>query len=739
MKKYLLLLVCVLFAQSFYALSNSDNSKNDEGTKDIPKRKVYAYFQNNYDFDGNYGIGITKINDPSKTELIIPFNGEGIFAGAVANGIYYACTYEYQMSAPPKPQNLIAYNLTTGNKKEIGPWAIENEDNMKVLDMTYNYANNTMYALAYSSYMKGIFKVDLNTGTFTELIKWDIYNFPDYKVIAANYDGQIFIMGTDGKLYEYKEKTNIVEEIGKIDYTIDANRASLEFDHTDGNLYLSTSSRAIDNNNCHLLKININETGVTYDDLGRIGSQTSETLCYGLYIPFVIDGEDAPAAPTNFTIIPDEKGELKATLKWKNPETTFGEDPLTNLSSITILRNNEIIANIPTTEIGKDMEWIDEEVPSLGEYEYTIYANNNIGIGEKIIYNQYIGPDSPAAVTDVIATPGQSCENISLSWVQPTEGFHGNYCDPQSIRYKIIRYPDETIIAEDITDTKIIDNNIKRLARYHYEVYAYNEVGGNSSISKNYVIAGPAKDIPYNENFNDYNNIINNVSFIDGNKDEYSWNITSELSYYIFGDNQNAIGYIIMPGYTPQSMQNNADEWFITPPLNFEPGVQYSLKFEYRSIKNEQLEISTGNNNSAETQNVLETVELKAIEGSEPIFSEYTMLLPNVDKNEIRTIGFHLTTPLPEDLYSFVQITNIEITGQKGINSESNSDNISIITHNGNIQIIGEFEKALIYATDGTIITETRENSIETNTFNKGIYIIKIIKDNKVQTYKIKL
>lgn len=743
MKKYLFLLACALFTQSFYAQPNADTAINEDEKVEIPHRKAYAYFQNSYDFEDGYGIGSFYLDEPEKNELIYPFSSDiietaGIYAGAVANNIFYGCTYEYKTTSFPEPGNLISIDLATGEQKEIGPWNESGDTRAKILDMTYNYANKTMYAIGYfysSGITKGVFTVDLTTGKLELICETEIAT----AAIAANYNGDIYVMGRDGNLYLLDETTGEMTEICQTEYKRPGHLWSLEFDHTDGNLYWVGSS--IDKDEAayyHLLRFNMNESPVTYERVGTIGTETSEAQCYGLYIPFVLGGEYAPASPTDFSITPDEKGELKAKLKWTNPSKTFGGSDLVELTSVTIIRNNDTIATVQTSEIGGQMEWTDENVPSYGEYEYIIYASNNAGNGEKVIYKEYIGPDSPAAVTDLVARNSDRCDNVSLSWNKSEGGVHGNYCDPESVTYKVIRYPDETVIAENLKETSFIDNGIKRLARYYYKVYAVNEFGENPAVSENYIVAGPAMDMPYSETFTDNNITTNQISFYDSNNDFYGWQISSGWGYYQFGDRSNAVEYFVNPTFTPSNIQST-DEWFITPPLKFEGGRQYSLTFDYRSITNENVGITTGENNSIEAQKIHETIELEALEGEATDFTKYTTLLPAPAEDCIQCIGFHLTTPFPEDRYSFLQITNIEIKEYVSVDKAEIKELVTVKAIDGNIIIEGQFNEAEVYSADGMKVASTSENIIPAGTLEKGLYLVRVMKDNKAETFKVML
>ena len=66
-------------------------------------------------------------------------------------------------------------------------------------------------------------------------------------------------------------------------------------------------------------------------------------------------------------------------LSWTNPTTDLNGNDLTNITSITIRRNFEVIAELTDTQVGADMEYEDNGLEP-GLYEYAIYVTNEAGI-----------------------------------------------------------------------------------------------------------------------------------------------------------------------------------------------------------------------------------------------------------------------------------------------------------------------------------------------------------------------
>lgn len=750
MKKVLLMLVLTLVVQGLWAMdatvTNRPTVENNSGETKIPHRLIYGFFLNSYDFGGDYGIGTFYSDNTNAAELLFPFaketavaNLEGIYSGAAADGVYYGAVYKYQEMGPPLPGNLIAIDLNTGKRTDIGPWnQTEDEDRsaLKLQDMTYSYKDKTMYVLGYMMGSQTLYSIDLTTAKMEAITEMK----QTCSSLACNYEGQLFVMTNSGNLCKLDKETGNLTVIKETGYGSPMTSNSLEFDHTDGSLYWACNSYDKDNGSCYtLIRFTFEGEQVEFSELGTIGSIPSGVVFYGMYIPYVLDGEDTPDTPTDVRITPDSSGKLEAVISWTNPTVTFGNEELTDLTSVTILRNGEKIATVSTTVPGEKMEYKDTTVPDNGEWSYVIYASNSQGDGERKLFEQYIGKDLPAEVENLQANPYENgCKKIQLTWNNPEKGAHGLYCDPSQFTYKIVRYPDEMTIAEGLKDTEYIDEDIKRLAAYYYTVYAVNEIG-ETPLTSNAVIAGKAMEAPYLETFANTQAIGYQWTGVDANEDRYQWTFNSGAGYYTFKDQASAAEYFINPTFTPADIYQDADEWIITPPIRLEAGKQYVLSFDYRSISTENLEVTMGESNSIEAQSeTLENWELPAIPAETNEFINKKMEIPASDTEIIRCFGFHLSTPFPTNRFSFIQITNIEVKESNGSSIETEiADEISLKNTGDALLIEGVFEKAEIYNLSGLKIIDTKARIIPTQNMPQGIYIVRIIQNEQVKISKV--
>ena len=336
-------------------------------TVNAPNRKVYAFFQNNITSEG-YGIGTFNMNNTMQPELLYAFDAEemmGFYAGAVANGIFYGATYQYQSAQAPVTLDLMSIDLLTGEKRYVGPWTTN--ESMKLQDMAYDYSTNTMYAVGYNLGRSYLYTLDLATGATTQVGQLPMTFFG----IAINYKGDLFgVESNTGSIYKLNKETARIADyvVAGICQGFVTNQ-SMEFDHTTGKLYWAAMARSIDGGQAsYLYEIDVEADLPSINNLGEI--RRSEMLygspIIGMYIPYVLAGEQAPAAVSNINFTTDPTGELKTTISFTAPSINFGGAELSDLTSITITRNDETIATITTAEVGKAIEFVDDKVPANG-------------------------------------------------------------------------------------------------------------------------------------------------------------------------------------------------------------------------------------------------------------------------------------------------------------------------------------------------------------------------------------
>lgn len=77
-------------------------------------------------------------------------------------------------------------------------------------------------------------------------------------------------------------------------------------------------------------------------------------------------------------------------LQWTNPMLTVGGDNLTSITSVTIRRNCEVIAELTDAPVGANMEYEDNGLEP-GLYEYVIFVTNEAGISHTVYRSVLVG------------------------------------------------------------------------------------------------------------------------------------------------------------------------------------------------------------------------------------------------------------------------------------------------------------------------------------------------------------
>lgn len=731
MKKYYQL-ACMLLCWLAYASGVNAQSINspskEKAVRDVENRTIYAAVTGNPALDG-FGMSTFKSDTPQNMTLLHPWEyGTFIFSGAAAYGEYYGFFYYYDNLGGVLPESFSKVNLRTGERTVVKDWS---DVNVHFSDMTFDYSTNTMYAVGFNLGDTNLYTIDIETGNITTgpLLTTNLGN-QNTPIIAATYDGRLYCMNTKGVIYQIDKETGNLTRVMDTQISLGYNQ-SMEFDHTDDCLYWATMVGLPDSQN-ELYKIDIDKK--TIKSLGVLGTGEYTQAC-GLYIPYVLAGFDAPGAVTDLKVVPAEKGAHEAVITWKNPVKTHGGDELTGTLTVVLERDGEIISS-SLGEAGAEMSWTDKTV-GQGEHLYTVKVTSEVGEGLRCDMDAYVGDDVPRSLTDLKTSVGNECKTIKLEWSIPEVGAHGGYYDKTAVRYKIVRYPDKAVVEEEWEGNTYEDKSIKRLGAYYYGVTAINKAGSNKEyVLKSAIIAGKAVDVPYECSFEDEAIVTNQWSVVNANNDDNTWLLNSTMTKSVFGDYLFGASYLADPNVSTQ----DADEWLISPPINFEAGKKYYLSFDSRSAGVDELNLTMGKLNTIDSQTIMLESGLLTEEADEdnPVLKNYQIQLPD-GVDGIYCVGINLVTMFGD--CAMFQITNIGVEEgiASGIESMSLAENVKIAMAGGRLVVEGDFKTADVYDTTGVRVATLNANNAEAATagWHPGIYIIKVANGDSVFTQKV--
>lgn len=495
-------------------------------------------------------------------------------------------------------------------------------------DLTYDPVDKKVYGIFFtndgSAYEFGWMEFsDAQTPTKHSLQKLPI----DMVAIAANALGEIYGIAVNGYLYKFDKTTGAATVIGNTNVEVTGYRQSATFDFRTGKMYwaamLSETSSAL------------YEVDITNGAAQKIGDFANSEEITGLYIPFGIAPDEAPAAAENLQVnYPN--GARQGQVSFVIPTQNYAGGPLTENVEYHVYINDLPYRSggaAPGVAVTNTL-WAPE-----GLCTFSVVLENNAGTGPKSKTAAYIGNDTPIAPENLQLNIDNATYVAHLSWDAPSRGANNGYLNPDNITYTVKRYPGEVVVADRITATSVDDNlpNISGLNSYYYTVQTFHEDKGSELSTTPTVNVGEAKTIPWTEDFSD-SQTFSQFTIIDVDNDGWTWSHSTDNGGCAVAKNNDLHN------------SNDQDDWLITPPLAMTADRLYVLEFEASSnwlwdrAKEEYLEVGFGNNASLQDYEMV--VERRVIQPeSEGIPVKISVQLrPKADGHYF--IGFHAVSPL---------------------------------------------------------------------------------------------
>lgn len=147
----------------------------------------------------------------------------------------------------------------------------------------------------------------------------------------------------------------------------------------------------------------------------------------------------APADVTSLRVTPDPEGAVRATISFKAPTTTMGDEALTDISYISIYRDgdlNEIHRFVNPTP-GAELSYTDEaEDLTNTEHEYKVKCFNDNGNSEGLARTILVGQDYASAPTNLrVEDKG---DHYLMTWERPTTSVNGGYVRYDEVKFWIM-------------------------------------------------------------------------------------------------------------------------------------------------------------------------------------------------------------------------------------------------------------------------------------------------------------
>lgn len=528
---------------------------------------------------------------------------DAVSAGAMANGTYYAQTY----TPGPSP---LAWNTLDTATGELTRLADCTEDSPLYVDMTYDYSTDELLAIYhYGAMSTALCAVNPADGkpirTYANVDRlW-------LATLACSYDGDIYALAADGWLYTFDRIAGSFIRIGDTGCSIEYMQ-SMEFDHASGTLYWAATNYYTG----AFYSVNP-QTGVaTYiSDMGKDGEMT------GLYIPFKLVEDGAPAAVSGLTVAnPQHDGNI--TLTMTLPDKTASGTALTAISTIVLEQDGTVLKSWPAASMSPGASISLDAEASAGLHRFKVYATNDAGNGLPRSIRAFVGEDIPAAPASVtVETTGAQAV---ITWDAVTTGANGGWIDTEAVTYEVRRQPGDHSVQTGLKATSCTDN-VETTDVYTYSVTASNSKGSGSPAHSSPAVLGNGMEIPYSYDFEDADKMLL-WTILDGNGDGASWERSKTM------DNKRTM---LMRG----NYSRTVDDWLISPPLKLEAGKSYKIVYD-AGCMNENYpatyDVTFGREATSEGQHTIREVTTDLL-----MLNKNYAYLPEITEDGIYHIGFH--------------------------------------------------------------------------------------------------
>ena len=371
---------------------------------------------------------------------------------------------------------------------------------------------------------------------------------------------------------------------------------------------------------------------------------------------------------------------LSAQLSWTTPSVSYLGAKLSSLTGTKVYRNDQLVYTSTETTQGKSVAWTDR--PSTdGYYIYKVVPYNAAGDGVYKEFAAYVGEDLPGAPQNVTLTTHGG--NAEITWAAPAEGKHGGYFDNASVKYNVVRMPDNKVVVEGTTSLRATDAvSVKK--GYSYVVTAVNKKGVGASATSKTMSFGPEDSVPFTPPLTTQDDFDRWVT-ADKNNDGNTWTF-----------------YKPTQTTTYDRCDQNADDWLYTPALKFEKCKTYQVRYTYSSAnwvtpdKHEQ---------------VME--QMKVWFCAEPIATGAAKLIKETISIAYKDNGS---------------------TGIFAIGGDKNG-----VTRSGDSLLFDECaDEARLYSATGALVASAqRANALSVAGLAKGIYVLKLTKGGAVRSLKV--
>ena len=570
-----------------------------------------------YDGQGVYPEGLYEFassDNPTFSEVMADkafgYNNAG---GAVVDGVYYFT--EYASFFGYVFVYTYAYNI------EEETW-ITKEEYVDAYDIiavgsntAFDESTGKTYGVFYNADLSGVEfgTIDYPTWTRTGVLPTPAH-MDDYVNLSCDGKGNLYACTVNGDIYKVDTTTGAETLVASTGLNIYPYLQASAVNAANNTLYWNYILGDDDYNpTCGLAEVNL-----TTGESNIMVFPTIYELTM-LYIPVVSAEPGAPAGVDNLKAYLDTSDPNDVSVSFLLPTKTNDGNDLSGMIEYSIYINGEEALK-GSGQPGAQVIHMIEDVPT-GNTTIMVVVRNTVGDGLKVKTKLWVGADSPAAPEP--ATLEINGNVATVNWTAPNmEGVHGGYVNTSELTYTVVRYPDEVVVAEGITETTFEETvDISSLKVYYYGVTANYGPAESEEALTAAVKVGDAIIPPFVDIFDQPEISSMLYTTIDANADGSSWNVVSGRARYTYNS------------------KNDADDWLISPNIKLEAGKLYLVQIyagAYMSYYPERLEVMMGKGEDPSAY------DITILEPTDLVDELYTFEVPvSVEEDGIYNIGFH--------------------------------------------------------------------------------------------------
>lgn len=522
--------------------------------------EIYGLLIYSSDWTTDPFYGFYKFDFAGSTYSEYALNNSLFGAGTYVDGKVYVNVYNEFFGMLIDCQTYV-YDFAT--KEIVDTYVHGTEDLSQVaVNMTMDPTTEDIYSINYSADGSHFELCTFEDGSYTHISSLGETN---YFAITIDKEGQMYVIDSAGDVYKM-DKTNaqLGEKVASTGFSPKYMQSGC-WSPLDNKIIWAASN----DSESQILSIDPTtgevETVCVFD-------KGEEFVCLFSTDPFA--DEAAPGRPT-VEVAYAQPGALTADVTITVPSVTVGGNTLEGNVDMYLSVDGEPYETVNGLQAGA----IIERDITLTEGKHTIgaYCSNEAGgSGATVSVTTYTGEDAPTAVTNIQVNIDEMGQAV-ITWDAPQgSGINGGWVNPEKLNYTIKR--NNEVIAEDVTATTYTDQLGTNLSYYVWTVTAFcGDKEGMSADSEGHQF-GEALSIPYSQTFDTESSILL-YTIVDNNNDGNTWKFSSNVLRYSY------------------NMNNNADDYAMTPPIEMTSDKVYELSLNagaYSSTYPERVEVTLG-------------------------------------------------------------------------------------------------------------------------------------------------